>query len=630
MDRYHPKNEEPLEIASLGRYQIRGRIGRGTMGIVYRGYDPVLAREIALKTVDLSPALGAAEREAFLARFFQEARIAAKLLHPNIVVTHDAASDEKTSVPFIAMELVTGGSLADRIEREGPLAWREASRLVVLLARGLEYAHREGVVHRDVKPANVLLTAEGVPKIADFGIAKLEDAHLTHTGAVIGTPYYMSPEQLEGGAIDGRSDLFSLGSLFYALLTGRPPFVGPDLASITRQVLHKNPDPPSEVVSGIPRALDLVLARALAKELGDRFESGAELAEDVERVMRGEAPLRPLSLGEKTIESRRTPPSSPEIALEPARSSGLGIFLFLLLAGLGGYVSYAHWEDAEEAIRKTQEEARHREELRMKAAAKREGAREAVFLGRWEEAGRAIEEGLALSREGADGAGEAEALLLRGTLRADTGEWSMARADLDSAASVFEIYGVAEGSRRALLERANLERDLGAYERAEALYARLNGPDVALGKALSDLMQGDWASAESGFRAVLDEKGAQDARARAALYLGILAYGRGETEDAERFWSEAREGLEAHEIDLIRGYAALASGKSEESRALFREAADSFGKLGREPALLSAREGLAGRTAEGTLRTIFLGEARTKRSEERRNRLPAAISPPGS
>src|SRR3990172_13286837 len=123
------------------------------MGIVYRGYDPVLAREIALKTVDLSPALGASEREAFLARFFQEARIAAKLLHPGIVVTHDAATDEKTSVPFIAMELVTGGSLEGRMEREGSLSWLEASRLVVLLARALDHAHREGGVHRDVKTA---------------------------------------------------------------------------------------------------------------------------------------------------------------------------------------------------------------------------------------------------------------------------------------------------------------------------------------------------------------------------------------------------------------------------------------------------------------------------------------------
>jgi serine/threonine-protein kinase len=550
------------------------------MGIVYRGYDPVLAREIALKTVDLSPALGAREREAFLARFFQEARIAAKLLHPNIVVTHDAATDDKTSVPFIAMELVTGGALSDRMERDGRLSWQEASRLVVLLARALDYAHREGVVHRDVKPANVLLTTEGVPKIADFGIAKLVDAHLTQTGAVIGTPYYMSPEQFEADEVDGRSDLFSLGSLFYAALAGRPPFLGPDLATITRQVLHKNPEPPSEVVSGIPRALDGVLARALAKEPKDRYASGVELAEDVERVIRGEAPLRPLSLGEKTIESVKAAPGPAvierELELESPRRSRLGALLLLLVVGLGGYGAFAHWEDAEEVIRESREETKRREELQSKAAAGLAEAREDLSRARWDEASRRIEDSLALSRDGNDGAGEAEALLLRGLLRGETGEWSMARADLDSAASVFEIYGVSEGNARALLERANLERDLGAFDRAEALYEELNGPDAAMGKALLDLMRDDMASAESGLRALYESGSASETRAKAALYLGILASARGETEDAERLWNEAREKCGAREVDR------------------------------------------------------FLGEPRTKRSDERRARLAAVISQPGS
>ena len=569
-----------METPTLGRYQIRSRIGRGTMGIVYRGYDPVLAREIALKTVDLSPALGAREREAFLARFFQEARIAAKLLHPGIVVTHDAATDDKTSVPFIAMELVTGGALSDRMERDGRLSWQEASRLVVLLARALDYAHREGVVHRDVKPANVLLTTEGVPKIADFGIAKLADAHLTQTGAVIGTPYYMSPEQFEADEVDGRSDLFSLGSLFYAALAGRPPFLGPDLATITRQVLHKNPEPPSEVVSGIPRALDGVLARALAKEPKDRYASGAELAEDVERVIRGEAPLRPLSLGEKTIESVKAAPGPAlierELELESPRRSRLGALLLLLVVGLGGYGAFAHWEDAEEVIRESREETKRREELQSKAAAGLSEAREDLSRARWDEASRRIEDSLALSRDGNDGAGEAEALLLRGILRAETGGWSKARADLDSAASVFEIYGVSEGNARALLERANLERDLGAFDRAEALYEELKGEDAALEKALLDLMRDDVASAESGLRALYESGSASETRAKAALYLGILASARGETEDAERLWNEAREKSGARDVDR------------------------------------------------------FLGEPRTKRSDERRARLAAVISQPGS
>lgn len=600
------------------------------MGIVYRGYDPVLAREIALKTVDLSPALAGSEREAFLSRFFQEARIAAKLLHPNIVVTHDAATDEKTSVPFIAMELVPGGSLSDRIERAGPLSFEEASLLVVLLARALDYAHRMGVVHRDVKPANVLLTTDGVPKIADFGIAKITDAHLTHTGAVVGTPYYMSPEQLEADEVDGRSDLFSLGSLYYAALVGRPPFLGPDLATITRQVVHKNPEPPSEVVSGVPRALDGVVARVLAKEPKDRYATGAELAEDLERVIRGEPPLRPLSLGEKTIQSVKPAPEpvleGPELELESPRSSWLGVFLLLLLVGLGGYGAFLYWDDAEEVIREEREETKRNEELTSTAAAHLSDAREKMARERWDEAARRIEDSLALSREGGDGAGEATALLVRGMLRAETGDWSNARADLDSAASVFEIYGVAEGREKALLERASLERDLGSFDRARALYDSAEGPEAVLGEALLDLMQEDYEGAERGFRHLHELSDDGKTRSRAALYLGILAYARGDEDEAAALWIDAREGCDSHEIDLFRGYAALLSGRVEESKAIFEASARYFEEVGRASALTSAREGLLGRTAEGPLRTIFLGEPRTKRSDERRERLPAAIS----
>ncbi len=293
------------------------------MGVVYRGYDPVLDREIALKTVDLSPAIDDARRKRFLARFFQEAKIAARLLHPGIVVTHDAATDEATGTPFIAMELVTGGSLADRIVEagRGRLPWEEACRLASHLARALEYAHRQGVVHRDIKPANVLLTPEGVAKIADFGIARLSDSTLTQTGAVVGTPYYMSPEQLEADDVDGRSDSFSLGALLYTLLVGEPPFQGTDIASITQKVLYKNPAPPSETVAEIPGTVDGVVARALAKKREERYATGGELAEDLERVGRGDNPLRPLSIGERTLERPRSAASPARVERQDHQSA---------------------------------------------------------------------------------------------------------------------------------------------------------------------------------------------------------------------------------------------------------------------------------------------------------------------
>jgi hypothetical protein len=429
------------------------------------------------------------------------------------------------------------------MEREGRLPWRDASSLVVVLARALDYAHREGVVHRDVKPANVLLTPEGAPKIADFGIAKLLDAHLTKTGPVIGTPSYMSPEQIEARPIDGRSDLFSLGSLFYALLVGRPPFTGPDLAAISRQVLFKNPDPPSEAIAQIPRALDGVLARALAKAPADRYANGTELADDLERVLAGGIPLRPLSVGDRTIES-------PKPRHRSSRRGGLGLLMLLVLAGLGGYGAYAYWDVAEARFRERRDEASRREELRSQAAARRLQGKEAFLEGRWEDAGLRIEESLALSRKGGDGSGEAEALLLRGLLSAEAGEWPKAFADLESAASVFQIYGNAPGRERALLEQANLKRDLGNLEEAEAIYRGLPGAVALVEAALLACRQGDCARAAEVLRAA-HETGSEEVRGKAALYLGVLASEEGRAEEAERFWREARDRLGIREVDLF-------------------------------------------------------------------------------
>ncbi len=536
------------------------------MGIVYRGYDPVLAREIALKTVNVSPALSDSDRRRFLQRFFQEARIAAKLLHPGIVVTHDAATDDTTSVPFIAMELVTGGSLAERMERERRIPWEEACRLVVLLARALDYAHREGVVHRDMKPANVLVTADGKPKIADFGIAKLQDAHLTQTGDVIGTPYYMSPEQLEGKEVDGRSDSV-LPRLAFLRSHGWPhsfPRSGSRDPS-PGKILHKNPEPLSEIVSSVPRDLDGVVGRALAKERENRYASGAELAEDVERVMRGDPPIRALALGEKTLESGRADAPSPELHFESPRRSRLGALLFLLLVGGFGYAAFTHWEDAEVAIRENLEETKRLQELQSRAARKLEEAREEMVRGRLDEAMRKVEEGIPLAREGGDGRKEAEALLIRGLIRGELGEWSVARADLESSASVFKILGSADGKARALLELANLERDLGPFDRAEVFYRELAGTDAVLDMALLDLMRNDSSSAERRLQPIHGQSNPVEQKARASLYLGIVAASRGDRVEAERLWHEAREGLSSYEVDRFLGE--TATKRSSERRA---------------------------------------------------------------
>ncbi len=309
----------PLKLKALGRYKVRGVLGRGNMGVVYRGHDPIIDRPVAIKTVALPKTLSEAERDAFLERFLLEARTAGKLIHPNVVVTHDAATDEETGIPFIAMELVAGETLAERLSRQQRLPWSDALAVTIPIAEALEHAHRSGVVHRDIKPANILLTEDNVPKIADFGIAKVPTAKLTQEGMVIGTPYYMSPEQLRSETLDGRADVFSLGAMLYHLVVGRPPFEGPEAAAILSQVLHKEVAPVSESVPGVPEGLDRVVTHALQKAAARRYRSAAELAEDLRAVQTGQppqhAPARASqSVAEKTVVSARAASKVPAVS----------------------------------------------------------------------------------------------------------------------------------------------------------------------------------------------------------------------------------------------------------------------------------------------------------------------------
>ena len=274
--------------STIGRYAIEAEVGRGTMGIVYRAKDTVLQRRVALKTV--APlAAEADDAAAFEQRFLNEARAAAGLSHPNIVAVHDFGRDPATGVLFIALEFLDGETL-EAVSRRGRMEWASACRVVSRIARALHAAHASGIVHRDVKPSNIMLLPSGEPKIMDFGIARVPASELTRAGEVFGTPSNMSPEQASGEAIDGRSDLFSLGTVLYQLVAGRRAFTGENLPKILAAVVTHTPLPPSRFVAGVPAGVDQVIAAALAKSPEDRYQTGEAMAEDLDDVLAGRPP----------------------------------------------------------------------------------------------------------------------------------------------------------------------------------------------------------------------------------------------------------------------------------------------------------------------------------------------------
>jgi hypothetical protein len=260
------------------------------MGVVYRALDPALGRTVALKTVHLAFSIPDAEREMFEKRFQAEARAAAGLSHPGIVVVHDVGRDPATGTLFIALEYLQGRTLAAVAPEGHPLEWREALRITARLAEALHHAHAEGIVHRDVKPANVMILPSGEPKLMDFGIAKVPASQLTSAGEFFGTPSYMSPEQAQGEAVDGRSDLFSLGAVLYQLLTGVRAFDAPNVPAILARVTQKDPPPPSAVAPQLPPDVDSIALRALAKKPQDRYPDGRTFAEDLDDVRSGRPP----------------------------------------------------------------------------------------------------------------------------------------------------------------------------------------------------------------------------------------------------------------------------------------------------------------------------------------------------
>jgi serine/threonine protein kinase len=267
-------------MVKAGRYEISGELGRGAMGVVYRAMDPVIGRNVAVKTIRLSEEGTGLTRPELLTRFQTEARAAGLLTHPNIVVVYDAG--EENGLYFITMELVEGKSVQALLDGGHSFPVPRLLRIIEQTCSALQFAHERNVVHRDIKPANLMLTADDTVKVTDFGTAKiLQFGTVQQTMHVMGTPSYMSPEQVKGRPVDGRSDIFSLGVMFYELLTGEKPFPGQSVTTVIYKIVNEDPIPPRQLNPSIHPGLNDIVMRALAKEPEVRYQSCREMQEDL-------------------------------------------------------------------------------------------------------------------------------------------------------------------------------------------------------------------------------------------------------------------------------------------------------------------------------------------------------------
>jgi serine/threonine-protein kinase len=272
---------EPLP-EKFGRFRVVSELGRGAMGVVYRAEDATLGRTVAIKTISLTGGTKQ-ERDVHEARFLQEARAAGSMSHPSIITIYEMGREG--DIAFIAMELLDGRELREMI-RDVSLMPTQSVAIAASVADGLAYAHERGIVHRDIKPGNIMVLADGRVKIMDFGIARHNEPTVkTQTGVLLGSPQYMSPEQIVGQPFDHRADIFSLGLVLYEMLTGVKPFAGDDIPELTFKVANMAAKPPSHIAPDLPAVIDYIVARALKKKPEERYQAAAEFARDLRAAM---------------------------------------------------------------------------------------------------------------------------------------------------------------------------------------------------------------------------------------------------------------------------------------------------------------------------------------------------------
>jgi serine/threonine-protein kinase len=299
---------------TIGRYVIDSQLGRGSMGVVYKAHDPEIDRPVAVKLVRMD-LLETHNRDDYLARFRREVQAAGRCMHPGIVAIYDFGFHE--GEPFFVMEYVDGAPLDQTLPKGAGIGPDAAVDIVLQVLNALAAAHALGVVHRDVKPANMLMTSGRRIKVMDFGISKVSTSHMTQAGAVMGTPRYMSPEQIRGEEVDARTDIFSTGAVLHELLVGRTPFTGPGLEAVMAKLLYEDADIAPESAS-MPAALRAVVAKAIAKPAGERYQTAEAMATALRQAMGGAAAPQPSAA--ETVMMSRPPPAPPPPERDPTLS----------------------------------------------------------------------------------------------------------------------------------------------------------------------------------------------------------------------------------------------------------------------------------------------------------------------